>query len=102
MLQRVNMQYRWSGALCLSRNSVPVFGELEKGVYAACCQNGLGASKGTLNGILIADHAMGKSSAMIDTILGSERPQKLFPEPFMSLGAKARLWWGLKGAGKDL
>jgi glycine/D-amino acid oxidase-like deaminating enzyme len=102
MLPQVDMEYRWCGAVCLSRNSVPVFGELEKGVFAACCQNALGASKGTLNGILIADHAMGKSNAMIDTVLGSSDPQKLFPEPFMSLGAKAHLWWGLRVAGGDL
>lgn len=102
MLPDVQMQYQWNGALCLSRNSVPVFGEVEKGIYAACCQNGLGASKGTLNGVLIADHAMGKSNAMIDTVLGNKKPAKLFPEPFMSLGAKARLWWGLRQAGGDL
>ena len=48
-LSGVNMEYQWSGRLCLSRNSVPAFGEIEKGVFSAACQNGLGATKGTLS-----------------------------------------------------
>ena len=102
MLGQVEMEYRWSGQLCLSRNSVPVFGEIEKGLYAACCQNGLGATQGTLAGMLIVDHAGGDNHAMVRDRLQCAPPQKLFPEPFMSLGVNTRLWWGRRQAGREL
>ena len=106
MLKDVEMEHRWSGHLCLSLNSVPVFGEIENGIFAACCQNGLGAVKGTLNGILIADHALGikdeKTQSMIEDAMACKAPKKLYPEPFMSVGAKSRLWWGQIRAGRDL
>ena len=102
MLGSVEMEYQWSGALCLSLNSVPVFGEIERGIYAACCQNGLGATKGTLHGVLIADHAMGENHDMVREILDLEDPRRLYPEPFMGLGARTRLWWGQRQAGLDL
>jgi len=54
MLKAVEMEHRWGGRHCLSWNNVPVFGELEENMFAACCQNGLGVSKGTLSGILAA------------------------------------------------
>lgn len=34
-LQEVGMAYRWGGYQCLSRNSVPAFGEVETGGFAA-------------------------------------------------------------------
>ena len=102
MLGNTEMQYRWAGQLCLSRNSVPVFGEVEKGLYVACCQNGLGVSKGTLAGALIADLAMGVDSPLVREMLEYAAPKKLYPEPFMTLGAKTRLWWGQRKAGRDL
>ena len=106
MLKGVEMEHRWSGHLCLSLNSVPVFGEIEKGIFAACCQNGLGAVKGTLNGILIADHALGikhkTTQPMIEDALAFKAPKKLYPEPFMSIGVKTRLWWGQMRAGRDI
>ncbi|MCY3769359.1 MAG: FAD-binding oxidoreductase [Gammaproteobacteria bacterium] len=102
MLGKVGMEYRWSGHLCLARNSVPAFGEIEKGVYAAGCQNGLGATQGTLSGMLIVDHAVGDHHSMVRDLLQCAPPKKLFPEPFMSLGVNTRLWWGQRRAGGEL
>ena len=102
MLGDVAMAYRWGGHLCLSLNSVPAFGELEEGVYVACCQNGLGTVKGTLAGKLIADLACGGNDSMVADMLSYPAPKKLYPEPFMTLGARARLWWMHRRAGRDL
>ena len=102
MLGEVAMEYRWGGALCLSLNSVPAFGELETGVYLACCQNGLGTVKGTLAGKLIADLACGGNDPMLAEMLSYPAPRKLYPEPFMTLGARSRLWWMHRRAGRDL
>ncbi|MFT5276020.1 MAG: glycine/D-amino acid oxidase-like deaminating enzyme [Saprospiraceae bacterium] len=102
MLNDVEMEYQWAGALCLSLNSVSAFGEVEKGVFVAACQNGLGLTSGTLAGKAIAEHACGESSDSLDFLLTQNQPKRIVPEPFMSIGAKTRLWWGQRAAGLDL
>ena len=102
MLDGVGMDYRWGGHLCLSLNSVPGFGEIEPGLYSAVCQNGLGTVKGTLSGMLIAEHAAGLENPMIDALLACGPPRRLYPEPFMTVGARSHLWWAHKRAGRDL
>ncbi|MEQ8665903.1 MAG: FAD-binding oxidoreductase [Rhodospirillales bacterium] len=101
MLGNVEMAYRWAGHLCLSLNSVPVFGEIERGIISACCQNGLGTVAGTLHGRLAADLALGSNDPVIAELLADEPPRRLYPEPFMSLGVKASLWWYRRRAGRD-
>lgn len=102
MLGSVTMEHRWSGMTCLSRNDVPVFGEVAEGVYAACCQNGLGVARGTLAGLLIADHVLGVRNETTDALLDAVPPRRLYPEPFMTLGAAAHLWWGQMRAGREV
>ncbi len=102
MLPNVEMEYRWGGHLCLSRNSVPAFGEVAEGVFAAACQNGLGTTKGTLSGMLAADLACGVSSETLRQWRSQDAPQNLLPEPLMSLGARAYLRWVQHRAGLDL
>ena len=102
MLADVSMEYRWGGHLCLSLNSVPAFGEVEDGLYVAGCQNGLGTVKGTLAGKLIADLACGSNDPMVADMLGYDGPKRLYPEPFMTAGARGRLWWMHRRAGRDL
>lgn len=102
MLDGVGMEFRWGGELCLSLNSVPGFGEIEQGLYSAVCQNGLGIVKGTLSGMLIAEHAAGSGNPMIDALLACKPPRRLYPEPFMTIGARSYLWWVHKRAGRDL
>ena len=96
------MQYRWGGRLCLSRNNVNVVEELEPGLFAACCQNGLGTTRGTLGGILAAELATGTASARLDRALSVSEPSKLPPQPVASLGAAAILKWQEMKAGREL
>jgi glycine/D-amino acid oxidase-like deaminating enzyme len=93
MLRGVVPEHRWGGHLCLSLNAAPAFGELEKGVYAACCCNGLGVVKGTLYGKLVADLATGNPEPMVKEAIAEPPPRKRYPEPLMTWGAKAKLWW---------
>lgn len=46
-LAGTRMQYRWGGAMALTWNAVPAFGEVEPGILAAVGCNGLGASNAT-------------------------------------------------------
>ena len=102
MLPNVDMEHRWGGHLCLSRNSVSVFGEIEKNIFTACCQNGLGLTKGTSNGMLIAELAVGTDHPLLADALSEPQPTTLPPEPLLSIGAKMHLWWSHRQAGRDL
>ena len=101
-LAETKMQYRWGGHLTLSLNSAHVFGELQPNIYAACCQNGIGVTKGTLTGMLIADFATQTQNSMVDDMLEISSPTKLVPKPIMAMGAKPYLRWIHWRAGSDL
>ncbi len=102
MLSHVDMQYRWGGRLCLSLNDVQVVRELDDGLITACCQNGLGTVRGTLAGMLAAELAAGVSSPALDRMLSSDAPRKLPPAPLAKFGAKVRLGWAARSAGREL
>ena len=89
----VSMEYRWGGRLCLSRNNVQVIGELEPGLFSACCQNGLGTAKGTLAGGLAADLALGRTSPALSRALAADAPTRLPPAAISTLGANLYLRW---------
>lgn len=101
MLAEVDMEYPWDGRLCLSRNSVFALGEVDEGVYSACCQNGLGTVKGTVSGIIAAEQAAGASETLLPDYRPEPPPSKLMPEPLMSVGANAYLRWKEFRAGAD-
>ena len=101
MLKDVDMEHSWGGRLCLSWNGVPVFGEIEDGIFAASVQNGLGASKGILSGVLAAEHAVGETNAFIQDYLQQKAPTRLPPEPFASIGANVYLQFKEWQAGKE-
>lgn len=102
MLDDVKMAYRWSGRLCLSRNSVPAFGEVEENWFSACCQNGLGTAKGTLAGIAAIDLATRANSPIVDDLLSYEQPQLLPPRPLSTIGANLVLRWREFKAGAEI
>lgn len=102
MLEGIDMEYRWGGRLCLSRNNVSVISEVETNLFSACCQNGLGTTRGTLSGMLAAELATGTKSERLDRALAAEPPTKLPPRPIAELGAKALLRWQEFKAGAEL
>ncbi|GAB5447479.1 NAD(P)/FAD-dependent oxidoreductase [Gymnodinialimonas sp.] len=102
MLAKTEMQYRWGGRLCLSRNNVNVVGELETGLYSACCQNGLGTVRGTLSGMLAAELATDTPSERLDRAIAMPDPQKLPPSLIAKTGVNAFLKWQELKAGQEL
>ncbi len=102
MLKGVGMEYRWGGRLCLSRNDAPAFGEVDRGLFSACCQNGLGTAKGTLAGMGAAELASGIGGAAADFLGAEASPVKLPPEPLSYIGANAFMRWGEMKAGWEL
>jgi len=103
MLKQVEMEYCWSGRLCLSRNEVWALAELETGLFSACCQNGLGTTRGTIAGIVAAEMASENSAtSLVPDYRPQPRPQRLYPEPLMTLGARSVIRFKEWRAGKEL
>ena len=100
-LADVPFEFSWAGALCLSRNHVPAFGEIEDNLFSACCENGLGTVKSTLAGVMAADLATGTSSKILQDYEHQPQPSRLPPEPFTSLGANAVIRFQELRAGRE-
>ncbi|MCO6055258.1 FAD-binding oxidoreductase [Pseudomonas sp. MOB-449] len=101
MLPGVEFEYTWGGSLALSRNHMGHFGELAPNVYGALCCNGLGVTRGTATGKLIADWLAGDRNELIDFLLRTSGPNRNPPEPFLSAGVNLNLQWGQYRAGKE-
>ncbi|HKT98465.1 MAG TPA: FAD-binding oxidoreductase [Paraburkholderia sp.] len=101
MLPDVDFEYTWSGSLALAHNHKGFFGQLAPNVHGALCCNGLGITRGTVTGTLLADWLAGKRSDLIDFLLATSGPNKNPPEPFLSIGVNATLWWGQRKAGLE-
>lgn len=104
MLPNVNFEFSWSGSLAMSQNHKGFFGKLAPNVYGALCCNGLGVTRGTATGTLIADYIAGKHdhAELLDFVLETSGPNRLPPEPFLSIGVNATLWWKQLQAGKEI
>lgn len=101
MLPDVGFDYTWSGSLALTQNHKGFFGQLAPNVYGALFCNGLGVTRGTVTGTLLADMIAGQRHELIDFLLASSGPNTLPPEPFLSIGVNATLWWGQRKAGRE-
>lgn len=85
------IEYTWSGNICVSANSKPVFSKLSGSIFAAGCYNASGVARGTIMGRLIADFAMNAPSALLDTANSLSEPSWIPPRPFFDMAAKARM-----------
>ncbi|OLL27397.1 oxidoreductase [Burkholderia sp. SRS-W-2-2016] len=101
MLPNVGFDYTWGGAMCLSRNHMAHFGQLAPNVYGALCCNGLGITRGTITGTLLADWLAGQRNELIDFLLASPGPNRNPPDPFLSAGVNLNLMVGQSRAGKE-
>lgn len=101
MLPGVAFEYTWGGSMCLSRNHLSHFGTLAPKIHAALCCNGLGITRGTATGTLLANWLAGERDELIDFLLGSPGPNRNPPEPFLSLGVNFNLHLGQRRAGQE-
>jgi len=114
MLPKVDFEYSWSGGIVMSHNHESFFGKLAPRIYGSLCCNGLGVTRGTASGVLLADwvskQVRGKSiipghsynqdcTDVTEFLLSSKGPNNLPPEPFLSLGVNATLALGHWRAG---
>ncbi|MGQ7248733.1 NAD(P)/FAD-dependent oxidoreductase [Halomonas sp. V046] len=102
MLDGVELTHTWGGALCLSRNGGAPFGEIAPRVFSAVCQNGLGLTRGTISGKLIADYALGAESDLLSIMRQQPKPCRNPPEPLLGLGVRSSIAWKEWQAGIEL
>lgn len=100
-IRDVPFEYNWGGAMCLSRNHMSHFGPLDDNIFAAVGCNGLGLTRGTITGTLLADWLAGDRNELIDFLINSVGPAANPPEPFLSMGVNANLWWSERQAGLE-
>ena len=101
-LAGIPMEYRWSGAIAMTLNSAPVFGELQGNVYAAAVCQGLGTTKSTLYGMLIADKICARKNSMLEALEQAPEPSWMPPRLLNNIGVPAYLKWVHWRAGSDL
>ena len=85
------IQSSWSGIVSRTRNSSQIFEKIDDNIFAAGCYNGSGIGVGTLFGEQIAIKACNENTNEIETIEARNKPTWLPPDPFLSLGIRARL-----------
>ena len=85
------IQSTWSGIVSRTRNSSQIFEKIDKNIFAAGCYNGSGIGVGTLFGEQIAIKASNENTKEIETIETRNKPTKLPPDPFLTIGIKTRL-----------
>ena len=102
VLSDVEMEFRWGGRLCLSRNNVSVVREVEQGLFSACCQNGLGTTRGTLSGLLAAELATQTPSKRLNRAMATPPPTKVPPAIIAQPAATAWLKWLERKAGAEM
>ena len=100
-LKHVPFEFSWAGRVCLSLNHVPAFGEIENGLFSACCENGLGTVKSTLAGVLAADLATGVQSPLLDEFQTQPVPRRLPPRPLAFVGINSVIRWQELRAGRE-
>ena len=93
ILRDVELAHTRSGFTALTRNFAPGFGRLCGGVHTACCQNGVGVTKGTIAGILAADLACSRDNPLLADMEALGTPARLPPTPFLGLGVRVGLAW---------
>ena len=102
MLHEVDLEYTWGGALALSRNGQPVFGALAEGVYGSFCHNGVGITRGTISGKLLAELVVGRDSELLAYMRAAGRPDRLPVEPFLGWGVRGNFAYRRYRAGREL
>jgi glycine/D-amino acid oxidase-like deaminating enzyme len=77
----------WGGAVGVTHNSAPVWGESKPGLCISSGCNGGGTVKGTLLGTAIAELALGHSELDVAAVFGS--PSWMPPDPLRGIGFHA-------------
>ncbi len=102
MLEDVTFEHTWGGIMCFSRNHVPKCGSLgEDGIWAAVCQNGVGAARGTISGRAVAEMATGTDTDLVADMSAWDELQRFPPRIVTVPAMRARLLYSTMTAGPE-
>lgn len=91
-LNKVEIEYTWGGATSLSANFETYFGELEEGVFSSGCDQSVGAARGTISGLMLADLMCGKHTDLLRDMQDvSGKPSRLPPKLMLRVGVPLRM-----------
>ncbi len=102
MLDNLELEYTWGGPLCLSANNGVLFGQRSEGVFQAIGCNGLGLSRGSASGKLIAEYALGQLHDLVRQLLNQPHPRSLPARPIADVAVAATIWVKEFTAGAEL
>lgn len=91
-LKNVDMPYTWGGATSLSANFETYFGKIDEGIYSSGCDQSVGAARGTVSGLMLADLICGKQSESLRDMQDvSGNPSRLPPKLLLRVGVPLRM-----------
>ncbi|MHA6908899.1 NAD(P)/FAD-dependent oxidoreductase [Ralstonia pseudosolanacearum] len=102
MLKDVELEYTWGGPLCLTANNGALFGRRDDGVFEAVGCNGLGLSRGSSSGKLIAEYALGQSNDLVSQLLKQPHPRAMPVRPIVDIAVSGAIWFKEFSAGAEL
>lgn len=102
-LTHVPFEATWGGACGLSRNYTAFFGQVGHNAWMSGIHQSVGAARGTISGKLLAELATDQDSPQLSDMLAvSGKPALNPPEPFLSLGVKARMKQAARASRSEL
>lgn len=93
MLPNLQITSTWGGYLCLSRNQDSVFGALGDNIWGAGGFQGIGVTRGTITGRLVAEVALGLTNPLISDMMRIAQPPQNPPRPLLDMGVALRTAW---------
>ena len=101
-LKHVNFEYIYGGMINMTMNYRPMMMQQHPTVFASACGEGAGVAKTSLLGYYLAEWVSGMSSPNLDFLRKTSTPKRLPPEPFVTVGAEARLFYEEFNAKKEI
>lgn len=71
------------------------FGEVAPNIYSSAFYNGVGFTKGTIGGLLIADLACGVDNPLLEDMLALPQPERPTTSPVLGCGGQGSLGVGV-------
>ena len=93
MLADLAIEHTWGGFLCMSRNQDSLYGPVADGIWAAAGFQGIGVTRGTIAGRLVAQLALGETGPLVDDMMQIAHPAANPPRPFLDVGVAMRTAW---------
>lgn len=101
-LKHVNFEFIYGGMINMTMNYRPLMMQQHPTVFASACGEGAGVAKTSLLGYYLAEWVSGNSSNNLDFLRRISTPKRLPPEPFLTVGAEARLLYEELCAKKEI